>query len=264
MERYEEEMIKSVNENADRAAKLREQFGYNKPNNINNPTVKQKYETVAKKSIKRGPTKTSTSKTTDKTVSSAKVAIITCALVSLFAVGVLTTFGANSLFNNQITTKQEINRSSEALKTKAKLNLLYHNLAGLETETNNVEVRNNTVNDYRILNVNKSIDVYMYWKILPSQEFNKFIQSVTYTEPQSDTIYEYTDFDQFLRINGYFYKDSELCIPSKEVFENYMEAYIKDNYKELLEEYEYKYGNPSYTFEQVIPEYEEPTKKGGK
>lgn len=270
MTNEEKSLIQLTNENAERAQKRAEQQLIQTNNNgavQNNsatPSMNERYKRVAQNSIGKGPIKTSTSKETNRMVDSAKIAIIICAIVSVIALGITTTLGANILLEDQITTKQEINRSTEALKTKALVELLNYNLAGVDAKTKNIEVKNNTIDDYRKLNVSKKLDVYIYWKILPSEEFDKFIQAVTYKEDYSDIICEYISFNQFLKINGYIYNDRGISIPAEDIFENYMESYIKDNYKELLEEYEYKYGYPSYTIEQVSSEYKEPTTKGGR
>lgn len=263
MKQFERDMITAVNSHADEAAK--QQSSDNKLNIQNNSAIKGIYDTVAKKSIKKSPTKASTFKNTNRTVNSAKIAIITCALVAAFGLSIITALGANVLLKDNIITIQETNRSTEALKTKALVKLLNHNLAGIESINKSIKVENNTINDYRVLNVSEPIDVYLYWKILPSGEFNKFIQSVTYTEPYSDNVRECIDFNQFLRIHGYVFKEGELYIPSEEVFENYMEAYIKNNYEKLLNGYEYGRKGTSYTLDDLTSEHEHtPTKKGGK
>jgi len=72
-------------------------------------------------------------------------------------------------------------------------------------------VRDNSVHDYKILNVKDYIDVYLYKNILPPEEFDDFIRSVSYVDTNG-MVCCYLNFEQFLRINGF---------PDEKTFVNY-------------------------------------------
>lgn len=78
---------------------------------------------------------------------------------------------------------------------------------------NPVTIKNNNVEDYRVLKVDNYIDVYLYKLNLPSSEFNDFIRSLTYTDNNGNLVH-YVNFEQYLKINGF---------PDEDTFKNYAE-----------------------------------------
>lgn len=99
-------------------------------------------------------------------------------------------------------------------------------------------VKDNSIANYRNLSVNANrndrmshVIIYIYRNVLPSQEFNDFIKSVTYNDGSN----YYTDFSQFLTINGY-YENSENHSPSVSAFEKYMKNFINENYEEIVKQ----------------------------
>lgn len=117
----------------------------------------------------------------------------------------------------------KITKAMETLTNLGKDELLRNQLAFMEGDE--FVVKNNSVSDYSKLDADTPMEVYIYKMAIDNkEEFNKFIQSVTY----ENDLYCYTDFDQFLRINGYY--DTKTGIISDVVFENYMEATLLDAY----------------------------------
>lgn len=85
-------------------------------------------------------------------------------------------------------------------------------------------VRDNSVQDYKCLNVKDYVDVYLYKNTLPPEEFEDFIKSVSYVDTNG-AICNYLNFEQFLRINGF---------PDERTFINYAQegAYQRQVQKE--------------------------------
>lgn len=142
-------------------------------------------------------------------------------VISAIAAAATLTTGAYMAKKSNDYTK--INRAIETLTNLGKDELLKNQLAVMEGDK--VVVKNNSVSDYSKLDADTPMEVYVYEMAIDNdEEFKKFIQSVTY----ENDLYCYTDFDQFLRINGYY--DQTTNKESSKVFENYMEATLLDAY----------------------------------
>lgn len=85
-------------------------------------------------------------------------------------------------------------------------------------------VNDNSIEKYKNLDVDNYIDVYLYRSILPPEEFEDFIRSVSYVDTNGTVCY-YLNFEQFLRINGF---------PDERTFINYAQegAYQRQVQKE--------------------------------
>lgn len=222
-----------------------------------------KCQKMTNKSI--GPTKRvkeSTKKVVDihvKMPNLNKIALILCTAVIVVSLGT----GTYALFGEKIAdnmqAREEMNTSIDVLKTKAIFNLFYNDLAGMNVETQEIIIKDNSVEDYRRLGISNPLDVYTYSLVLPRSEFSKFIQSVSYNEYGFD--HYYVSEEQFLRINGMFDKKGN---PSDIVFGNYMETKIKELSPEILEEY--KKSDGILTFGDMLKEIEARENKnvGGK
>lgn len=116
---------------------------------------------------------------------------------------------------------------------------------GLGTEENGkFKIGNNTVEDYCVLDADTPMEVYIYKLAIDNhEEFDKFIQSVTY----ADGLYHYISYSQFLNINGYYAQETdEFGNPvnkvSNEVFTNMMQNTILTAYEnQTLSNYEDEY-----------------------
>ena len=85
------------------------------------------------------------------------------------------------------------------------------NLEHVSYEVTPFTVRDNSVEDYKVLNVKDYVDVYLYMINLPETEFRDFIRSITYVDTNGSVCY-YENFEQYLRINGF---------PDERTFTNY-------------------------------------------
>ena len=126
----------------------------------------------------------------------------------------------------------KISEATDELVKSAEDNLVANGLG--TKENNSFKIGTNDVIDYSKLDADNPMEVYFYKKAINnSEEFNKFIKSVTY----DNGMYCYEDFEQFLRINGYY--DQKTNEASNKVFENYMEAAILSAYEDnTLSSYE--------------------------
>lgn len=182
-----------------------------------------------------------------------KVSITMCLLASLVAASTLVGIKAGPMIQNKIQMQKNIDNSTDLLVAKAYNNLAVNGLAGIDIKTGKFVVKDNSVDDYKTLGIScnandtsSHINVYIYKRILPESEFEKFIKSVSY----KNGIHYYQDMNQFLNINGYYTKGTS--IPSLEVFYNMMEAEINKKAPELLKEYS-AYGDV-YTVEDYLEE----------
>lgn len=109
---------------------------------------------------------------------------------------------------------KDVNAAVSYQMTEATDLLRLNNLAYMSYQDDTMEspfiVRDNSVQDYKVLNVTDIGDVYAYKKVLPEEEFKDFIRSLRYTDETGT--YGYTDFEHFLRINGF---------PDERTFDNY-------------------------------------------
>lgn len=181
--------------------------------------------------------------------------------------------------NTETTISYNQEKSAEdLLKEYVKLLLIENNLATLNTQTGEFNLNDNSISDYKKLNItaptrdtinntnltnkehlliygikevleetNKK-DMTFIQKITDTEptEFNKFIQSVT------DGYTEYENIVNFYRLGGYL--DQTTHNASEAVFDNYMENYIKTHQDELKTEYtnsinNLKYKNSLYSLE---------------
>lgn len=86
--------------------------------------------------------------------------------------------------------------------TSARRELLDENLAEMiYTKAYPFTVLDNSVFDYKALDVQDFADVYVYKNILSRDEFDKFIKSVYYTNEEG--MHYYTDYSDFLRVNDF-------------------------------------------------------------
>jgi len=127
-----------------------------------------------------------------------------------------------------------VNSAVAAQKTEIMSNLLHKGLAYIDDEivinpngVNPFTVKNNSVEHYKTLKVSDYIDVYLYKLCLPTEEFNDFIRSLTYTDFNGN-ICNYLNFEQYLNINGF---------PNEKTFDNYGKegAYQREVQKEQAE-----------------------------
>lgn len=110
----------------------------------------------------------------------------------------------------------KISNAKDWLRTLGEDNLV---MCGLGTkEEGKFKIGNNSVSDYRSLDADTPLEVYVYKDIMNSEEFNKFIRSVTY----DDGTYCYESYEQFLRINGFY--DQTTNKISENVFANIMDG----------------------------------------
>lgn len=115
--------------------------------------------------------------------------------------------------------KDKKDKGTKILVDACEENLLAWGLG--EKVNGEFEIGENSISDYKNLEANTPLEVYGYkLAINDYEEFSKFIQSVSY----QNGMYYYTDYSQFLRINGYY--NQEKNKESNEVFENMMEATI--------------------------------------
>lgn len=159
--------------------------------------------------------------------------------ISILLTGATITAGAYTAAKiiPQAENTTKVNSITDELTKVAEENLITYGLG--EEKEGKFQIGNNTVEDYSSLNANTPMEVFIYQKAIANvEEFEKFIQSVTY----SDNLYCYTDLGQFLRINGYYDENGKT---SYNVFENYMENALLEAYKNsTLSTYEEEF----YTF----------------
>ena len=186
-----------------------------------------------------------------------KIAIIMCSIACVVAIGSTAYAIKGEEWKQNYETRQEIKAGSEEaealLLAEAEHKLEIYGLKGQDLETGETVIKNNDVEDYAKLNSHSKLDVYIYSQILPREELQKYIQSVSY----NNGLNTYINFTQFLNINGY-YENGE---PSEKVFKNYMEAYIKEHYESILARYNYEDG--ILTIEDML-EKEETQGRGAK
>lgn len=111
----------------------------------------------------------------------------------------------------------KISNAKEWLRTLGEDNLLMYGLATRD-EDGKFKIGNNSVSDYRSLDADTPLEVYVYKDIMDNEEFNKFIRSVTY----DNGTYCYESYEQFLRINGFY--DQTTNKISENVFANIMDG----------------------------------------
>lgn len=217
------------------------------------------YKKIAQKTIGTNKSvKVSNKKTLSQLFKSSpileKVAIILCSAAMVVALGTASYAIWGDDIAANIETRQQINKSTDILKTKAIYNLFVNGLATIDTKTQEFKIGNNSVSDYGKLNVTEDLDVYIYSLVLSDEEFSKLIKSATY----SNGCCSYLNFEQFLRINGYMNTNNNT--PSSTVFGNMMEAKISDMSDDLLREY----GNGAITYDMIDVTATTVPGKGGK
>lgn len=133
--------------------------------------------------------------------------------------------------------KQAISFIRETLQKQKLYELINLGLAEIKSNKSSdnftncfIEISENSVGDYKQLNISNPLDIYIFKSILPKKEFNKFIQATTYHDGLRDC--NYVDFNQFLRINGYINQNTQE--PDSGVYENYMEAKILANMDQYI------------------------------
>ena len=133
--------------------------------------------------------------------------------------------------------KQAFNFVRETLQKQKLYELINLGLAEIKSNKSSdnftnyfIEISENSIGDYRQLNISNPLDIYIFQSILPQNEFNKFIQATTYHDGLRDC--NYVDFNQFLRINGYINPNTQK--PDSGVYENYMEAKILANINQYI------------------------------
>lgn len=124
---------------------------------------------------------------------------------------------------NKFEHWKDVSRAVSIQSNEAREELLKHRLAyidgdklkhlGYVSSETPFTIRNNSAQDYKVLSVKDYVDVYIYKKILPDNEFNDFIQSITYTDVNGN-VSHYVSFEQYLIINGF---------PDENTFNNYAE-----------------------------------------
>lgn len=138
--------------------------------------------------------------------------------------------------SNFVQTQANVNYGTNILKEQALNELCLHDLATVN-ERGKYKIKENTITDYRKLDASSDLDVYIYRQILPPEEFDKFIKSVSYNNGYN----YYIDFYQFLNINGYYAQGTNT--PSSAVFNNIMEEIINNKTAKLS-------NGDSYSFEE--------------
>ena len=142
--------------------------------------------------------------------------------------GIAVTLGSMTITENisrNAAVTQEMNQAKNYLKETLASNLIQNNLASIDVNTKKLIVNNNTVEDYKKLDVKKDLDVYIYREILPTQEFNKLINSMTYDNGTKN----YSSFYEYLQINDYY---SSKDFSAEELFKILNEKKIKENYQQ--------------------------------
>lgn len=164
-------------------------------NSVGNTVQRILYDEKRKKELERK----------DKNKIKAIVAT-TLVLVSL-TVGIVTVKGGE--IKNDFQTYMKVDSYLSDLTDDKEYLLRREGLAVLDySKYNPFFVFDNSVEDYKKLQVSSVEDVYLYMQILNDREFDKFIQAVSYydNDPSSDTYgqkFYYKSFKQFLEKNGF-------------------------------------------------------------
>ena len=89
-------------------------------------------------------------------------------------------------------------------------------------------IKGMSVDDYSTLNIDSPEELYALIKVVDDEtERDNMVRAMTYTDTEGN-VCNYTDFAQFLRINGYFNKDNKA---DSEVFENLCENSLVNSYR---------------------------------
>lgn len=145
------------------------------------------------------------------------IATALCLSVLAVGIGALTVHGDDII--NYIQNTDDLD---SALGTMTRNTSLILEARGL---TIGGLIQNNSIKDYKGLNVTSTIDVYVYKYAsnmsLSTEEFNKFIQSVSYYDEEGNICF-YASFEEFLKINKF---------NNEEEFKKATEKLIIDEYK---------------------------------
>lgn len=112
----------------------------------------------------------------------------------------------NAVFGKDIAQQNEKNKIiSTALDKEcsyAREQMLRKDLATMvPSKAVPFTVLDNSSFDYRELDVDGLVDIYVYKTILPKDEFTKFIKSVYYTNEEGN--HYYSDYEDFLNVNNF-------------------------------------------------------------
>lgn len=160
-----------------------------------------------------------------------RVAITLCVFASVVALAIPVGIKVAPLIKEQISFSQNVEKGTDLLVARAFNELTLNDLAGFSIEDGTFVVKENSIDDYKKLDITSHLDVYIYRLILPESEFDKFIRSVSY----KDGLHRYTSMYQFLNVNGYYTEGTNS--PSLEVFANMMENRINNLYSSLYSGY---------------------------
>lgn len=145
-------------------------------------------------------------------------------IIAAIAAGTTIVVGTITATAPRREKKDKIEKGTKILVDACEENLLAWGLG--KKENGKFEIGENSISDYQVLEADSPIEVYGYKIAIDDyEEFNKFIQSVTY----ENGLYNYIDYGQFLRVNGYYEQGSTET--SNAVFENMMEASILTAYE---------------------------------
>lgn len=145
----------------------------------------------------------------------------------------LTGLTANAVYGDDIAAysqrQDETSVGIGILRNDAMLELLRNELAISDGNSYQAfKVLDNFVGDYKVLDVSDVVDVYVYSTILPEEEFEKFVKSVSFIEDGNE--HYYLSFQHFLEVNGYTSENDFEKAAKDIIYEMYINGEIKDSY----------------------------------
>lgn len=179
--------------------------------------------------------RTSTSAKKKKNARAIRVkAIIGSAILSLSIYGGITLKNVIVEKAEYVADTKEAVALSEELMTER---LVDSGVAHYEKD-GRFSIKGMSVADYGTLSISSPEELYALIKVIDDEtECDNMVRAMTYTDTEGN-VCNYTDFAQFLRVNGYFNKDNKA---DTEVFDNLCESSLVSSYRagtinELFEE----------------------------
>ena len=148
------------------------------------------------------------------------IAAVLCITLSTSTIAI--TIGAHFI-SNAIKYLHRINKANErkaVLKEIALQELIKTNLA--TAEKNNIKTNPTSAYNKLDISSNNQLAIYIYYTVLPTQEFQKLLNTLGYT-----------DIRQYLRREGFTDNNGQ---PDYNIWENYMESKLENLPKNLLKQ----------------------------